>query len=648
MSRAPGTTSSGNSSSQTRYVSVTGPLAAAAAARSRRSSGGTRAGGGGHSRPRSSSGVSGGAASSSSSSSSSWGRAPQRVLSSSQASASRIRGPGDIVHSRSSNVIVVNRGGEGVGQVGTAGGPRGGARVERRAGGGSSPSSSSAAAAATRVGWGGAGGAGAGTGAGTGGGGSGGGGGGGGGARARSPPIRSRGGYDIDAALAMEGSGGGGSGGSSGGRARSPPIRARGGYDIDAAMAAENSGGGQGGQRRRGSAAAIRASEASQALRVEHQERVAAHRQFARAPPVVSPASTVAAARRRGRERQYHYEHQQPINHRLVDPDDRPLPVPGRGGSRGGGAGIGTEGGGVSAYPYVFDPENESADEGLLDDDDEHDPWSVPPPNEIYEDEEGDDVYGDNWVVSSSRLDSEWESFWEDLHGYGGGGDGGGGGGRGVPRMGGGPGGAGVGDWGTGSLAADGWTYERLLELDEAVVKKGGMPVSKVRALPKVEFNPKRAAAEARAAAAEARARKTAATSEEEEEKEEKGKQGDEDEAAAAVAVDLSVNDDAHQGTTPPTPPPQYAGCAGEDCAVCLMDFIDGDEVTLLPPCGHIFHGACLLPWLKTHRHCPKCRAPLCQESECVARSGEGEDREDEDEDEDGMGSPIAGAAIAI
>jgi hypothetical protein len=51
--------------------------------------------------------------------------------------------------------------------------------------------------------------------------------------------------------------------------------------------------------------------------------------------------------------------------------------------------------------------------------------------------------------------------------------------------MGGGPGGAGVGDWGSGGggVPADGWTYERLLELDEAVVKKGGMPVSKVRAV---------------------------------------------------------------------------------------------------------------------------------------------------------------------
>jgi hypothetical protein len=33
--------------------------------------------------------------------------------------------------------------------------------------------------------------------------------------------------------------------------------------------------------------------------------------------------------------------------------------------------------------------------------------------------------------------------------------------------------------------------------------------------------------------------------------------------------------------------------------AVCLADFVIGDQLTRLPPCGHLFHGACLLPWLK-------------------------------------------------
>lgn len=44
-------------------------------------------------------------------------------------------------------------------------------------------------------------------------------------------------------------------------------------------------------------------------------------------------------------------------------------------------------------------------------------------------------------------------------------------------------------------------------------------------------------------------------------------------------------------------------------CMVCLEDFIEGEEVTLLP-CegGHRFHPHCIGPWLEGHRTCPNCR----------------------------------------
>lgn len=208
--------------------------------------------------------------------------------------------------------------------------------------------------------------------------------------------------------------------------------------------------------------------------------------------------------------------------------------------------------------------------------------------------------------------------------------------------MGSGPGGAGVGDWGSGRAAGDGWTHERLLELDEAVVKKGGMPVTKVRALPAVAFNPARAAAEARAVAEADRAAARAAAAGEEETEGAAVDASSEEEDAEEEEEEVPASDAA----------PRHAGCPGEDCAVCLTDFVIGDELTLLPPCGHLFHGACLLPWLKTHRHCPKCRAPLCEEDECVARSGEGEDEgeagEEGEGEREGVGSPLAGASIAI
>lgn len=46
-------------------------------------------------------------------------------------------------------------------------------------------------------------------------------------------------------------------------------------------------------------------------------------------------------------------------------------------------------------------------------------------------------------------------------------------------------------------------------------------------------------------------------------------------------------------------------------CAICLLDFIDGDEVRLLPKCNHRFHVACIDQWLLSHSSCPTCRQRL-------------------------------------
>ncbi|KAL2927527.1 RING-H2 finger protein ATL65 [Bienertia sinuspersici] len=45
------------------------------------------------------------------------------------------------------------------------------------------------------------------------------------------------------------------------------------------------------------------------------------------------------------------------------------------------------------------------------------------------------------------------------------------------------------------------------------------------------------------------------------------------------------------------------------DCAVCLLDFQEGDCIRTLPHCCHPFHVDCIDMWLQSHVTCPLCRA---------------------------------------
>ncbi|XP_052172099.1 RING-H2 finger protein ATL51-like [Diospyros lotus] len=47
----------------------------------------------------------------------------------------------------------------------------------------------------------------------------------------------------------------------------------------------------------------------------------------------------------------------------------------------------------------------------------------------------------------------------------------------------------------------------------------------------------------------------------------------------------------------------------GGDCAVCLSEFTEGEEVQVLPECGHSFHARCINLWLRSNPSCPLCRA---------------------------------------
>ncbi|XP_075656350.1 RING-H2 finger protein ATL8-like [Castanea sativa] len=50
---------------------------------------------------------------------------------------------------------------------------------------------------------------------------------------------------------------------------------------------------------------------------------------------------------------------------------------------------------------------------------------------------------------------------------------------------------------------------------------------------------------------------------------------------------------------------------SGGECAICLGDFEKGEEIRVLPQCGHAFHVSCIDTWLASHSSCPSCRQIL-------------------------------------
>ncbi|KAK7307422.1 hypothetical protein VNO77_40473 [Canavalia gladiata] len=67
---------------------------------------------------------------------------------------------------------------------------------------------------------------------------------------------------------------------------------------------------------------------------------------------------------------------------------------------------------------------------------------------------------------------------------------------------------------------------------------------------------------------------------------------------------------------------------ATSECAICLSEFAAGDEIRVLPQCGHGFHVACIDTWLGGHSSCPSCRQVLavarCQKCGRFPASGGG------------------------
>ncbi|TKY47682.1 RING-H2 finger protein ATL54 [Spatholobus suberectus] len=81
-------------------------------------------------------------------------------------------------------------------------------------------------------------------------------------------------------------------------------------------------------------------------------------------------------------------------------------------------------------------------------------------------------------------------------------------------------------------------------------------------------------------------------------------------------------------------------------CLVCLGEFQQEESLRLLPKCYHSFHVPCIDTWLRSHRSCPLCRAPIVHDAASVGGGTEtdsslSDTNEDIEESESGGVRPV-------
>lgn len=65
------------------------------------------------------------------------------------------------------------------------------------------------------------------------------------------------------------------------------------------------------------------------------------------------------------------------------------------------------------------------------------------------------------------------------------------------------------------------------------------------------------------------------------------------------------------------------------ECPICLVEFMEGEKLRVLPKCKHSFHMDCVDKWLTSHSSCPTCRHSLLQGLQQI----HGRSREDSDQE---------------
>eukprot|EP01135_Chromosphaera_perkinsii_P005637 Nk52_evm8s356 gene=Nk52_evmTU8s356 len=82
---------------------------------------------------------------------------------------------------------------------------------------------------------------------------------------------------------------------------------------------------------------------------------------------------------------------------------------------------------------------------------------------------------------------------------------------------------------------------------------------------------------------------------------------GDVESVNSERAGEIDGNDEASDNSA-------LSDDAEDQCAVCLEEFSEGQELRSIPGCGHTFHLTCVDPWLINKQTCPLCKHSILQD----------------------------------
>jgi F0F1-type ATP synthase membrane subunit c/vacuolar-type H+-ATPase subunit K len=83
--------------------------------------------------------------------------------------------------------------------------------------------------------------------------------------------------------------------------------------------------------------------------------------------------------------------------------------------------------------------------------------------------------------------------------------------------------------------------------------------------------------------------------------------------AAAAAAATAVVHADIEQSSSNTScsshqqQQQHHTGSNDDLCAICLVDYIESEQLRVLPQCKHRYHTVCIDTWLRSKAMCPMC-----------------------------------------